>query len=84
VPHAAAQGQTRRERLGRYRAAVRKALYLKPGDELTMRVDDAELRLWTRRRALERARRMIRQYIPDDVDLTQSLIDDRRAEAERE
>ena len=34
--------------------------------------------------ALDRARRMVRQYIPDDVDLTQSLIDDRRAEAERD
>jgi AbrB family looped-hinge helix DNA binding protein len=65
-------------------APVRKALDLRPGDELIMRVEDGELRLSTRRRALERARRMIRQYIPDDVDLTQSLIDDRRAEAERE
>ena len=65
-------------------APVRKALDLRPGDELIMRVEDGELRLTTRRRALERARRMIRQDVPDDVDLTQSLIDDRRAEAERE
>ena len=65
-------------------APVRKALDLRPGDELIMRVEDGELRLSTRRRALERARRMIRQYISEDVDLTQSLIDDRRAEAERE
>lgn len=65
-------------------APMRKALDLRPGDELIMRVEDGELRLSTRRRALERARRMIRQYVPDDVDLTQSLIDDRRAEAERE
>ena len=49
-----------------------------------MRVEDGELRLSTRRQALKRARRMIRQYIPADVDLTQSLIDGRRAEAERE
>jgi AbrB family looped-hinge helix DNA binding protein len=65
-------------------AAVRQALGLRPGDELIMRVEDGELRLSTRRQALARARRMIRRYIPGDEDLTQSLIDDRRAEAARE
>ncbi|MGH6917310.1 MAG: AbrB/MazE/SpoVT family DNA-binding domain-containing protein [Geminicoccaceae bacterium] len=65
-------------------AAVRKALDLRPGDELIIRVEDGELRLTTRRQALARARRMIREYIPSDEDLTQSLIDDRRAEAARE
>jgi AbrB family looped-hinge helix DNA binding protein len=65
-------------------ATVRKALDLRPGDELIIRVEDGELRLTTRRQALARARRMIREYIPSDEDLTQSLIDDRRREAERE
>jgi AbrB family looped-hinge helix DNA binding protein len=65
-------------------AAVRRALNLKPGDELIMRVEDGELRLSTRRQALARARRMIHRYIPSDEDLTQSLIDDRREEAARE
>jgi AbrB family looped-hinge helix DNA binding protein len=65
-------------------AAVRRALDFRPGDELIMRVDNGELRLSTRRQALARARRAIRRYIPDDEDLTQSLIDDRRQEAERE
>jgi AbrB family looped-hinge helix DNA binding protein len=64
--------------------AVREALDLRPGDEVIMRVDDGELRLSTRRQALARARRMIRHYIPDDEDLTQSLIEDRRREAARE
>jgi AbrB family looped-hinge helix DNA binding protein len=65
-------------------AAVHAALHLRSGDELLMRVEHGELRLSTRRQALARARRMIRRYIPDDEDLTQSLIDDRREEAERE
>jgi len=65
-------------------APVRRALGLRPGDELIMRVEEGELRLSTRRQALARARRMIRQYIPGDEDLTQSLIDDRRKEALRE
>jgi AbrB family looped-hinge helix DNA binding protein len=49
-------------------AAVRKALDLRPGDELIMRVEGGELRLSTRRQALARVRRMIRQYIPSDED----------------
>ena len=65
-------------------AAVRKALDLRPGDELLMRVEDGELRLSTRRQALARVRRMVREYIPSDADLTESLIKDRREEAERE
>jgi AbrB family looped-hinge helix DNA binding protein len=65
-------------------AAVRKALDLRPGDELIIRVEDGELRMSTRRQALARARRVIRESIPGDEDLTQSLIDDRRAEAARE
>ncbi len=65
-------------------AAVRRALDLRPGDELIMRVENGELRLSTRRQALARARRMIRRYVPSDEDLTQSLIDHRRREAERE
>jgi len=65
-------------------ATLRKALDLRPGDELIMRIDNGELRLSTRRQALARARRMVRRYIPGDEDLTQSLIDDRRKEAEGE
>ena len=64
-------------------APLRQALNLTSGDQLIMRVEDGELRLSTRRQALARARRRIRQYIPDD-DLTKSLIDDRRKQAERE
>jgi AbrB family looped-hinge helix DNA binding protein len=64
--------------------AMREALDLRPGDEVIMRVEDGDLRLSTRRQALARARRMIRRYIPEDEDLTQSLIEDRRREAARE
>ncbi len=65
-------------------AAYRKALDLRPGDELLIRLEGDELRISSVRGALERARRLIREYIPDDEDLTQSLIDDRRREAELE
>jgi AbrB family looped-hinge helix DNA binding protein len=65
-------------------AVVRQALDLRPGDELIMRIEDGELRLSTRRQALARARRLLRCYLPSGEDLTQSLIEDRRQEAERE
>jgi AbrB family looped-hinge helix DNA binding protein len=59
------QGKARLSASGRLviPAAVRKALGLEPGDELILRVEDGELRLSTRRHALARARRMIRQYM---------------------
>ena len=64
--------------------AYRKALGLRPGDEVLIRLEDDELRISSVRGALARARRMIRRYIPSDKDLTRSLIKDRRREAARE
>lgn len=65
-------------------AAFRHALGLKPGDQLVMRIEDGELRISSSRQALARARKLLKQYIPPGKDLTQSLIEDRRKEAERE
>ena len=65
-------------------SAYRKALGLRPGDEVLIRLEDDELRISSVRGALARARRMIRQHIPSGKDLTQGLIRDRRREAARE
>ena len=67
-------------------AAYRQALGIRPGDEVVLRLDpeQGEIRLTTAQLALERARRLIRRYVRTDADLTQSLIDDRRAEAARD
>lgn len=80
------QARTRLSENGRLviPAAFRQALGLKPGDRLVIRVEDDELRISSPRQALARARRLLRQHIPPGKDLTQSLIDDRRREAERE
>jgi hypothetical protein len=48
------------------------------------RIENDEHGLSRRRQALGRARRMIRRYIREDEDLTESLIEDRRREAARE
>jgi bifunctional DNA-binding transcriptional regulator/antitoxin component of YhaV-PrlF toxin-antitoxin module len=65
-------------------APMRKALGLEIGDEVLLRFEDDELRVSNPRRALARARRLVRRYIPADKDLTASLLEDRRREAERE
>ena len=65
-------------------AAFRKALDIKPGDEVIVRMEDDELRIFNIRHALKRARKLIKQYIKADTKLTESLIHDRRLEAGRE
>lgn len=65
-------------------AAHRKALGLKPGDEVMLRIEDNELHISNVRQALNRARRLVKQYIKTDVDLTEDLINNRRKEAARE
>lgn len=65
-------------------AAYRRQLGIASGDELIVRVDDDELRLSSPKLALGRARRILGRYLKDGENLADSLIADRRAEAERE
>jgi bifunctional DNA-binding transcriptional regulator/antitoxin component of YhaV-PrlF toxin-antitoxin module len=62
----------------------RRALGLGDGDAVVMEMKDGELRVRPYREALARAREILRQYIPEDVILSEELIADRRAEAERD
>ncbi len=65
-------------------ASYRKALGIKAGDEVILRMEDAELRITTMKRRLERARRRIRQYVKPGVSLADELIAERREAAKRE
>lgn len=65
-------------------SAFRKALGIRTGDDLIMVLENDELRIMSPRRAIERARAIVRQYIPDGVQLSETLLEDRRREAERE
>ncbi len=65
-------------------AAFRKELGIKPGDELSLRLEDGELRISTLRSRLERARRHVRKYAKPAVSLVDELIAERREEAKRE
>ncbi len=65
-------------------AKVRKAMGIKPGDRLVLRLEDEELRVMSLDRAIRRAQEIVRKYVPPGVLLSEELIADRRAEVERE
>jgi AbrB family looped-hinge helix DNA binding protein len=65
-------------------APFRAALGMKPGEKLTVRLEANELRIYTRREGIRRAREMVRKYIPEGANLADELIAERRAEAAKE
>jgi AbrB family looped-hinge helix DNA binding protein len=65
-------------------ASYRKALGIKAGDEVILRLEDDELRITTMKHKIERARRRIRQYVKPGVSLVDELIAERREAAKRE
>lgn len=62
----------------------RRAMQIAEGDELMARVVDGELRLITPAMAVKRAQKLVRELIPGDESLADSLIADRRREAAKE
>jgi AbrB family looped-hinge helix DNA binding protein len=65
-------------------AEIRKALGLEEGDVVLWELKGGEARLTTRRERLRRAQALVREYVPAGVSLSDELIAERRAEAERE
>jgi len=65
-------------------ASYRKALGIKAGDEVILRLEDDELRITTMKHKIERAQRRIRQYVKPGVSLVDELIAERREAAKRE
>ena len=65
-------------------AEFRRKLGLKPGDSVIIDIADGELRVRSLQTAVKRAQALVRRYIPGDAKLSEELILDRRAEAERE
>jgi AbrB family looped-hinge helix DNA binding protein len=65
-------------------AEIRKALGLEEGDVVLWELKEGEARLTTRRERLRRAQGLVREYVPAGVSLSDELIAERRAEAERE
>jgi len=65
-------------------AAFRKALGIKPGDEVVGSVQGDELRIKTLRRRIAQAQRRVRRYVKPGVSLADELIAERREAAKRE
>ena len=55
-------------------AAFRKALGIKVGDEVVLRVQDGELRITTQQSRIQRAQRRARQYVEPGTSLVDELL----------
>jgi AbrB family looped-hinge helix DNA binding protein len=78
--------RTRVDKNGRILIPVsfRRALGLKTGDSVFLRLEKGELQITTLRQRLVKAQRIVRKHIPRSVSLVDELIAERRAEARRE
>jgi len=58
----------------------RQALGLQVGDELIMRLEGGEVRIFTPRQAVKHAQELVRHYIPQGRLLSDELLAERRSE----
>lgn len=65
-------------------AALHKALALHQGDPVVLQIEQGTLRLIPLRQAIAEAQHRVRQHIPADAALVESLLKERRREAKRE
>jgi AbrB family looped-hinge helix DNA binding protein len=65
-------------------AEYRKALGLCPGDTVILRLVDGEIQIFTPAQGIKRVQEWVRSFIPEGRSLSDELIAERRAEAERE
>jgi AbrB family looped-hinge helix DNA binding protein len=65
-------------------AAFRKALNIRPGDQVLARLEDDEVRITTLKHRLERAQRHVRQFVKPARSLADELIAERREAAKHE
>lgn len=65
-------------------APYRQALGLGEGDQVLLSLVDDEVRLASRRSKIREAQDLVAKYVPQDVDLADELIAERRREAARD
>ena len=63
---------------------LRRALGVREGDELLMRLEGQELRLFTHAEAIRQVQERLRRHSPTGRSLSDELIRERRAEAARD
>ncbi|HSY67708.1 MAG TPA: AbrB/MazE/SpoVT family DNA-binding domain-containing protein [Edaphobacter sp.] len=65
-------------------AAYRKAMGLKAGETVMIRMDEDGLHIQSKEQAIKRAQAAVRKYVGPDRSLSEELITERRLEAKRE
>lgn len=65
-------------------ASFRRWLGIEPGARLVLETGDGGFRLTTQAAALDRARTILKRYVPEGTSLADEIIADRRAEASKE
>jgi AbrB family looped-hinge helix DNA binding protein len=65
-------------------AEYRRALGLREGDEVILRLTDGEVRILSPRQAIQRAQELVDRYVPSGRSLADELIAERRQEARHE
>lgn len=65
-------------------AAMRKAIGVKPGDEVLLRVEDGEICVYTMANAVRQVQELVRPYAKGKGSMVDELIRERRREARRE
>jgi AbrB family looped-hinge helix DNA binding protein len=65
-------------------SSFRKALGIKVGDEIVLRIEDDELRITTQQRRIQRAQRRARQHVKPGTSLVDELLAERRKAAKNE
>jgi len=65
-------------------ASFRKALGIKAGDEVILRIENDELRITTLKRRLERAQRLVRAHVKAGTSLVDELLAERHEAARNE
>ena len=60
----------------------RQALGLQIGDEVILRLEDGEVRIFTPEQAIKHAQELVRRFIPEGRSLSDELIAERRTENE--
>jgi len=64
-------------------ASYRKALGLKPGDEVQIELAYDEIRIISYRKAISNAQKLVHRFVNEDRKLSEELISERREESDR-
>jgi AbrB family looped-hinge helix DNA binding protein len=65
-------------------ASIRRALGIRAGDTVVLRIEHNELRITTLRQRLAKAQKIVRKHVPLTTSLVDELIAERREAARRE